>query len=237
MSTTICPSASTSTCARSIGRGAGPSKLIASTVVTTAVARTLEFVLACLPIWCAAQMRTSRIDHEQAVRRLSHPDALLLLPLGVDAQCVVARCTDLESAGWLSNRSRQEKPHEHQEARQQEPADAIPNNPATRFVDRRLRERFDDHRRFRRGPGSRRRRPTRRWRRCGSRWLLGYSYGFGVRNSIHSGDLPTESRIRKTNNYTTPQRIATTIQSPATQGSEISAKSIAVGSLEERRAK
>ena len=71
------------------------------TVVTTAMTRTLKLVLACLPVRRATQMSATSINDKQPIRSPGDPDPILLLPLRIDAQSVVGRRTDSESAGWL----------------------------------------------------------------------------------------------------------------------------------------
>lgn len=61
-------------------------KVDAFVVVPTAVAGTLEFVLAGLPIWGASQMSATRINDKQSIRSAVHPDAVFLLKLSIDTQ-------------------------------------------------------------------------------------------------------------------------------------------------------
>src|SRR6185312_15346977 len=84
-------------------------------VVTTAVARALEFVFRGLPVGSATKMRAARIDHKQPIRATIHPDAIFLLPLGIDAESVVLRVADLERSRRFKQRARQEKSEECQE--------------------------------------------------------------------------------------------------------------------------
>src|SRR5713226_6842823 len=63
-----------------------PFKVNAFAVVTTAVTRTLKLVLARLPVRGTTQMRAARINHKQTIRRLVHPDAILLLPFRIHPQ-------------------------------------------------------------------------------------------------------------------------------------------------------
>src|SRR5581483_883647 len=58
-----------------------PFEVDSFTVVTTAVTRTLEFVLRRLPVGRAAQVGAARINHEQPVWCAIHPDAIFLLEL------------------------------------------------------------------------------------------------------------------------------------------------------------
>src|SRR5689334_25213795 len=67
----------------------GTFEVDALAVVTTTVTRALEFVLAGFPIGCAAEMRAARIDHKEAIGSARDPDAVLLLPLRVDANGVI----------------------------------------------------------------------------------------------------------------------------------------------------
>ncbi len=54
------------------------------------MARTLELVLTCLPVGRAAEMGAASVNHKKPVGSSGHPDAILLLPLGIDAERVVA---------------------------------------------------------------------------------------------------------------------------------------------------
>ncbi len=72
-------------------------KVDALAVVATAMAGAFELVLACLPIGRTAEMGTAGENHKDAVRSLGYPDAILLLPLCIDAQCVITGGTDAES--------------------------------------------------------------------------------------------------------------------------------------------
>ena len=72
----------------------GAFKVDALAVVTAAVARTLEFILARLPIGRAAEVRAARVDDEKPLGVLYDPDAILLLPLGINAERVVAGKAD-----------------------------------------------------------------------------------------------------------------------------------------------
>src|SRR5215204_4907652 len=79
----------------------GAFEVDALTVVAAAVARALELVLARLPVGRASQVRAARVDDEQALGVSDDPDAVLLLPLGVHAERVVARKADAEDARRL----------------------------------------------------------------------------------------------------------------------------------------
>ena len=107
-------------------------------VVTAAVAGALKLVLARLPVRSASEVRTARVDHENPVRSFVHPNAILLLPLGIDTERVVCGKTDAKSAGRLKNGPWQEEPEKHQEAGCQKPRDACPNNSPPHFVNRRI---------------------------------------------------------------------------------------------------
>src|SRR6185369_3678070 len=58
-------------------------------VVTTTVTRALELVFAGFPVGRAAEMRTARVDHEETIGSACDPDAVLLLPLRIDADGVI----------------------------------------------------------------------------------------------------------------------------------------------------
>jgi len=73
------------------------------TVVATSVTRTLKLVFARPPVWSAAKMRAAGINNEYPVRSLVDPDAVLLLPLGINPKRVVRRKTDTKYAGWFEN--------------------------------------------------------------------------------------------------------------------------------------
>ncbi len=75
----------------------GTLKVYAFAVVATAMARAFELVLACLPIGSAAEMSTAGVNYKEAVRSLRYPDAILLLPFGIDTKCIVTGRTDPES--------------------------------------------------------------------------------------------------------------------------------------------
>ena len=94
-------------------------------------------------------MRAARINHKQPIGRLVYPDPILLLPLRIHPQRVIAGKADLENGGRLLNRARQKEPQKHQEASGQETGDAGPDDPAPHFVYLRVRRALDDRaRRF-----------------------------------------------------------------------------------------
>src|SRR6266478_523252 len=105
------------------------------TVVAAAVARAFEFVLAGFPIRRATEMRAARVDDEDAVGRAVDPDAIFLLPLGIDAQRVVGRITDLEDGGRLEERAGEEKTQEGDKPGSQESCDRTPHKAAAPIVD------------------------------------------------------------------------------------------------------
>ena len=85
------------------GPGRRPLEVDSFTVVATAVTGTLKLVFARPPVRSAAKMRAAGVDNEYAVRSLVHPDAILLLPLGIDAKRIVGRKTDPKYAGWFED--------------------------------------------------------------------------------------------------------------------------------------
>src|SRR6476659_3413004 len=82
-------------------------EIYAFTVVATAMARTLELVLARLPVRRTSQMSAASVNHKQSIGCSGHPDAILLLPLSIDSQCVVRRYADPKHARGFKNRPRQ----------------------------------------------------------------------------------------------------------------------------------
>src|SRR2546421_318341 len=96
-------------------------------VIATAVAGTFEFVFARFPIRRATQVGAASVDHKYSVGSLVHPNAILLLPLGVDPQRIIGGKANAEHAGRLENRPGQKKPQKHQEARSQKPRDGGPD--------------------------------------------------------------------------------------------------------------
>ena len=143
------------------GPGRRPLEVDSFTVVATAVTGTLKLVFARPPVWSAAKMRAAGVDNEYPVRSLVDPDAILLLPLGIDAKRIVGWKTNPKYAGWLENRPGQKEPQKHQEAGRQKDCYAGPNNAPAHLVDWRIGRAFDECR----GRFWRRRRRTRRFRR------------------------------------------------------------------------
>src|SRR5215472_522657 len=103
-------------------------------VVAAAVAGTLEFVFAGLPIRGAAEMRTACINNKEAIGSAVHPDAVLLLKLGVYAKRVIRRIADLENRGRLKKGARKKKAKESDKPGAKKRGDAAPNQPAASFV-------------------------------------------------------------------------------------------------------
>src|SRR5712692_5662217 len=101
-------------------------KIHAFTVVAAAVARALEFVFAGFPVGRAAEMRAARVDDENAVGSTVDPDAIFLLPLGVDAERIVGGIADLKDGGRFEERAREEKTQEGDEPGAQETCDRTP---------------------------------------------------------------------------------------------------------------
>ena len=73
------------------------------TIVATAVTGTLKLIFTRPPVWSAAKMCAPGIDNENPVRSLVDPDAILLLPLGIDPKRIVRRKTDAKYAGGFEN--------------------------------------------------------------------------------------------------------------------------------------
>src|SRR5690349_11321418 len=106
----------------------GTFEVDAFAVIATAVTGAFELVFAGFPVGRAAEMRAARVDHEESIGSARDPDAVLLLPLGIDAYRVVARRPDSENAGWLENGTRQKEPHEHQKESGERAGDRRPDN-------------------------------------------------------------------------------------------------------------
>src|SRR5216684_336048 len=104
-------------------------------VVAAAVARALELVLAGFPIGCAAQMRAASVNDEHTARRAVHPDAVLLLPLGIDAQSVVRSVANLENRRRFKERAGKEKFKEGDEPRAEKSCDGDPYQPPPLLID------------------------------------------------------------------------------------------------------
>src|ERR1700739_1133079 len=90
----------------------GPLEIDAFTVVAAAMTRALEFVFAGFPVGRAAEMGAARVDDENAVGSAVDPDAVFLLPFGVDAECIIGRIANFEDGGRLEERARQKKTQE-----------------------------------------------------------------------------------------------------------------------------
>src|ERR1051326_8414964 len=79
----------------------GTFEVDALAIVTTTVTRALELVFAGFPVGRAAEMRAARVDHEESIGSARDPDAVLLLPLRIDADGVISRRPDAKNAGRL----------------------------------------------------------------------------------------------------------------------------------------
>src|SRR4029077_21239625 len=100
------------------------------TVVSAAVAGTLEFVLAGSPTGRAAKVRASRVNHEKSVRRAIHPDAVLLLPFCIDTEGIVRWKTDFENGGRFEKRAGKEKAQKGDKPGAQKTGHGTPNQTA-----------------------------------------------------------------------------------------------------------
>src|SRR5437868_8601456 len=95
-------------------------------VIAAAVTRALEFVFAGFPVRRAAEMGAARIDNENAIGRAVDPDAVFLLPLGVDAERVIGRIANFEDGGRLEEGAWQEETEEGDEPGAQKARDCAP---------------------------------------------------------------------------------------------------------------
>src|SRR4030095_2533587 len=91
-----------------------PFKIDRLAIVPAAMTGTLKLVLTGFPVRRAAEMRAARVDHKNPIGSFVYPDAILLLPLGVNAKRVICRKAHFKLAGWFKNGARQEKSKEHQ---------------------------------------------------------------------------------------------------------------------------
>src|SRR5215472_568273 len=105
------------------------------TVVSTAVARTLELVFARLPIRGATEMGAARVDHKKAVGGAVNPDAIFLLELGVDAEREFRRIADLENGVGFEKSAGKKETEEGQEPCQQESGDHGPDKAPAMAID------------------------------------------------------------------------------------------------------
>ncbi len=78
-------------------------------VVATAMAGTLEFVFTGFPVGRAAEVRAARINHKHAIGSFVNPDSILLLPLGIDAKCVIRRKANRKLGGSRIERGRKNR--------------------------------------------------------------------------------------------------------------------------------
>lgn len=113
-------------------------KVYALAVVATSMAGAFKFVLARLPVGSTAEMSTARVDYKDAVRGLGDPDAILLLPLCIDSQCIITRRTDAKAAGRLKNGTREEEPQKHEKTCCEKSGYTGPDNPPPHLVDGRI---------------------------------------------------------------------------------------------------
>src|SRR5437899_1785442 len=109
------------------GTRRGAFEVHAFAVIAAAVAGTLEFVFAGLPVRCAAKVRATCINNEHAIRRAVYPNAVFLLPLGIHSERVVGGIADFENRGRLKERTRKEKAEESNEPGAEEASDGNPD--------------------------------------------------------------------------------------------------------------
>src|SRR5207247_349536 len=93
--------------------------------VAAAVARAFELVLVGLPVRRATQMDAARVDHEQPVGLLRHPDAVSLFILLVNAKRKVRRITDGVNRARLKEGAGEEEPQKHEKVGRQIPQTAV----------------------------------------------------------------------------------------------------------------
>ena len=109
-------------------------EVYALAVIAAAVAGAFELVLAGLPIWSAAKMCTSGVDHKHPVRRTIDPDAIFLLKFGIDAESKFRWITDLENGVRLKKGARKKKSEEGEKPCCKKCSDTHPYKPPSSAV-------------------------------------------------------------------------------------------------------
>src|SRR5258708_9165047 len=99
------------------------------------MARTIELVLARLPVRRAAQVRTSRVNSEHTVWRAVHPNPKLLLKLRIPPQGKLRGIADLENCVWFEKSARQEKTEEGEKPSCEKSGYPSPYQPPPPLVD------------------------------------------------------------------------------------------------------
>src|ERR1700722_5013338 len=94
-------------------------KINSFAVITAAVARALELVLAGFPVRRAAKVRAAGVDHKHPVGSAIDPYAKFLLELSVHTQRKLRGITDLENAVRFEKSARQKETEECNEPRGQ----------------------------------------------------------------------------------------------------------------------
>jgi hypothetical protein len=102
------------------------------------MAGALELVLARFPIWRATQVRAASVDHEHAIGRAVHPDAVALLELGVDAKRKLGWIANLENRIRLEKSAGEKESEKRDEPGHQEASDHGPHKTAPTLVDFRI---------------------------------------------------------------------------------------------------
>src|ERR1017187_3839101 len=92
-----------------------PLEVDALGVVTAAMARALELVLAGLPVGRASQVGADGRDHEDALGVAHHPNTVVFLKFGIDPEAEIRRVADQKFGFRLVERAREEEAQEHQE--------------------------------------------------------------------------------------------------------------------------
>src|SRR5438132_11282420 len=81
-------------------------------VVAAAMAGGFEFVVAGFPIRSASQVRAACVNRTETIGSAIHPDAVFLLPFGINAQAVFRGIADLENGVRFKECARQEETEE-----------------------------------------------------------------------------------------------------------------------------
>src|SRR5258705_11732860 len=105
----------------------GAFEVDAFAVIAAAVTRALEFVFAGFPVRRAAEMGAAGVDDENTIGSAVNPDAIFLLPLGVDADRVVGRIANFENGGGLEEGAWQEEAEEGDKPGAEKTGDGAPH--------------------------------------------------------------------------------------------------------------
>ena len=133
MSTMIWPVASSSTCARSMGRGAGPSKLIPSGVYPLPWQGHLNLCSAGFQSGVQPRCVQRAKITKMRSRFADHPDAVLGLEALIHARLEIRRVPDFENRAGFEKCARKEKAEEHQKIGGEKTPNTTPDDSTPHF--------------------------------------------------------------------------------------------------------